>query len=102
VHPVVRDSRRVATFLRVADHSALRVVRTTERTVTLSRLMLSRLMDRAQFRLRVLELRLDPEAKRWVSEARAAVTRGDIAAELKDQPPVELIIDQWHRSQPAT
>lgn len=68
----------------------------------LSRLRLARLIDRAQFKLRVLEMRLDPEAKRWVSEARAAVDRGDIEAELREQPPVEAIIDQWHRSHAAT
>jgi glyoxylate carboligase len=92
----------VAEITWVAHRGAFHALKATERTLAFSRQTVARLVDRVQFRLQVLEVRFDPDVKQWVSEMRSAVDRGEIQKALETQPPVEAIVDQWHRAPAAT
>lgn len=54
-----------------------------------------RVLDRLQLNLRVIEARLDPEAKQWEQQVRAAVADGSIRSRLAGQRPPEEIVEHW-------
>jgi hypothetical protein len=56
-------------------------------------------LGRIQLRLRVIEVRLDPDTPRWVNEMRRCASDGTLAARVKEQPSVDEILDRWHSTQ---
>jgi hypothetical protein len=54
-----------------------------------------------QFQLRVLEARLDPDARAWVQDMKAASRDGRLDKELDEQPSIEELLDEWNRSRPS-
>lgn len=69
-----------------------------ERGLAMARDRSGRLLDRLQLQLRVIEAKLDPEAKRWEQEVRAAVADGSIKKRLSEQPTPEEILEHWRRT----
>jgi hypothetical protein len=87
--------------MRRAQHEfALSATRMADRSLITARVVLGRLLDRVQFRLRVLEVSLDPNTTEWLKAARASVADGSIWKEIEEQPnPMELL--EQRRSEPS-
>lgn len=81
---------------RLVARSAHRV----EQGLTIMRSRSGRFLDRVQMELRVIEAKLDPDAKQWERQIRVAVADGSIKKRLAEQPTPEEILE--HRRRPAT